>query len=52
LQAYADEQAFRFNFRKLTDAERFTMVMSQIVDRRLTYDELIGKSESTAEMRS
>jgi transposase-like protein len=51
LQAYADEQAFRFNFRKLTDAERFTMVMSQIVDRRLTYDELTGKTESTAEMR-
>jgi len=51
LQAYADEQCFRFNNRKLTDAERFAIVMSQIVGRRLTYDELTGKTESQAEMR-
>ncbi len=29
LQAYADEQCFRFNNRKLTDAERFAIVMSR-----------------------
>jgi transposase-like protein len=46
LQAYADEQCFRFNNRKLTDAERFAIVMAQIVGRRLTYDELTGKVES------
>jgi transposase-like protein len=46
LQAYADEQCFRFNNRKLTDAERFAIVMSQIVGRRLTYDELTGKTEN------
>jgi|SRR5579872_3676780 len=46
LQAYADEQCFRFNHRKLTDAERFAIVMSQIVGRRLTYDELTGKTEN------
>ena len=51
LQAYADEQCFRFNNRKLTDAERFAIVMSQIVGRRLTYDELTGKTESQAETR-
>ena len=51
LQAYADEQAFRFNTRKLTDAERFVAVMKQIVGRRLTYNELTGKTESGAEMR-
>ncbi len=46
LQAYADEQCFRFNMRHLTDAERFAIVMQQIVGRRLTYDELIGKTET------
>lgn len=51
LQAYADEQCFRFNNRKLTDAERFAIVMSQIVGKRLTYDELTGKTESQAETR-
>jgi transposase-like protein len=44
LQAYADEQAFRFNNRKLTDPERFAIVMKQIVGKRLTYDELTGKA--------
>jgi transposase-like protein len=49
LQAYADEQAFRFNNRKMTDAERFAMVMAQIVGRRLTYDELTGRLPYTVE---
>src|SRR5260370_30375921 len=43
LQAYCDEQAFRFNERKGTDAERFCKVMKQIVGKRLTFDELTGK---------
>lgn len=43
---YVDEQAFRFNYRKLTDADRFVIAMSQVTDRRLTYAELIGKQES------
>ena len=51
LQAYADEQSFRYNNRKLTDPERFAIVMRQIIGRRLTYDELIGKTESQAETR-
>lgn len=42
---YIDEQAFRFNHRKLTDGERFTEAMRQIVGRRLTYEELTGKTE-------
>src|SRR5580658_2507422 len=42
---YVDEQAFRFNNRKLTDSERFDCVMGQIVGKRLTYDELIGSTE-------
>src|SRR5205807_5992331 len=51
LQAYADEQCFRYNNRKLTDAERFAIVMTQIVGRRLTYDDLIGKAESGRKVR-
>lgn len=42
---YVDEQAFRFNNRKLTDGERFTEAMRQIVGRRLTYAELTAKVE-------
>jgi len=43
---YLDEETFRFNERKLTDAERFTLGMRQIVGKRLTYDQLIGKTEN------
>ena len=48
---YIDEQAYRFNNRKMTDAERFAGVMKQIVGRRLTYAELTGKAESQASVR-
>ena len=41
---YLDEQAYRFNQRKLTDAERFDIAVRGIVGKRLTYDQLIGKS--------
>jgi transposase-like protein len=41
---YIDEQAFRYNTRNLTDAERFATVMKQIVGRRVTYKELTGKN--------
>ncbi|MGD1098139.1 MAG: transposase, partial [Bryobacteraceae bacterium] len=43
LARYIDEQAFRYNNRKMTDAERFAIVMKQIVGRRITYKELTGK---------
>jgi transposase-like protein len=46
---YLDEQAFRFNERKATDGERFIGVASSVLGRRLTYAELTGKTESTAE---
>ena len=42
---YLDEQTFRYNNRRLTDAERFCAVMKQIVDRRVTYKQLTGKEE-------
>ncbi|HEV2201204.1 MAG TPA: IS1595 family transposase [Bryobacteraceae bacterium] len=53
LQAYVDEQVFRFNNRKdvdgnpISDAERFTTLMKQIVGLRLTYNELTGKTPFT-----
>lgn len=43
---YLDEQSFRFNNRKLTDGERFSIVAKQIIGRRLTYSELTGKTQS------
>jgi transposase-like protein len=45
---YLDEQSFRFNKRKLTDSERFLIVSSQIMGRRLTYSELTGKDARQA----
>lgn len=41
---YLDEQAMRFNTRKMTDSERFNDVLSAIVGRRLTYENLIAAS--------
>ncbi len=46
---YLDEQAYRFNERKRNDGERFIGVASSVLGRRLTYAELTGKTESTAE---
>ena len=46
LHRYLGEQVARFNDRKLTDAERFATVMRQIVGKRLTWNELIGKVET------
>ena len=45
---YLDEQAFRFNHRKgLADADRFSVAISGIVGRRLTYADLIGAERTT-----
>ena len=43
---YLDEQAFRYNERKLTDAERFSIAVKGIVGKRVTFDELTGKQNS------
>src|SRR6267378_3274576 len=47
LDAYLDEQAFRFNEREHNDNGRFRKVVSSVAGRRLTYAELIGKDEAT-----
>lgn len=55
---YVDEQAFRFNNRKdadgelLNDSDRFVIAMRQIVGRRLTWKQLIGKEGETSVERS
>lgn len=43
---YLDEQAFRFNRRKLTDFERFRGVFEGVMGRHLTYAKLTGESLS------
>jgi len=40
---YLDEQAFRYNNRKATDAERFSATVEGIIGRRLTYEQVTGK---------
>jgi transposase-like protein len=41
---YLDEQAYRFNNRDMTDAERFDIAVQGIVGKRLTFDQLTGKT--------
>lgn len=41
---YIDEQAWRFNNRKMDDAERFDIGVREIVGKRITYAELTGKA--------
>ncbi len=40
---YLDEQVYRFNNRKMTDAERFDLAVKGIVGKRLTWAEVTGK---------
>jgi transposase-like protein len=42
---YLDEQAFRYNYRKLDDAGRFETVVPKIFGKRLTWEELTSKSK-------
>ena len=48
LDHYIDEQVFRFNNRatknnKLTDTDRFALLMAMVAGKRLTYERLTGK---------
>jgi transposase-like protein len=48
---YLDEQSFRFNNRKeMNDSERFEEVMSQVLNRRVTFNQLTGKEISTTQL--
>jgi transposase-like protein len=48
LQAYVDEQVFRFNERKGTDRSRFLSLAKSIVGKRLTYKELVAHGHEAA----
>ena len=43
---YLDEQAFRFNNRVMDDAERFALLITAIVGKRLTYKQLIAAADA------
>jgi len=50
---YLDEQVFRYNNRgtrehKITDADRFSMAVSKLFGKRLTFAELTGKLAETS----
>jgi hypothetical protein len=40
---YLDEQAFRFNNRVMSDAERFAIALKGVINKRLTYSALTGE---------
>lgn len=42
---YLDEQAFRFNQRTETDAERFARTLHSVAGKRITFDQLTGSPE-------
>jgi hypothetical protein len=48
LTRYLDEQTFRFNNRHADDAGRFAKTLGRVAGRRLTYDELTGKTASNS----
>jgi transposase-like protein len=41
---YLDEQAFRFNNRKMSDSERFEQAMRNISGKRVTWNEVTGRA--------
>lgn len=52
LDRYVTEQVFRFNNRAtkdnpLTDSDRFSLLLTQVTDKRLTYAEVTGKVDAT-----
>lgn len=51
LDRYVDEQVFRYNNRatkdnQLNDGDRFALIVTQILGKRLTYDKLTGKADA------
>lgn len=46
LARYCDEQAFRFNQRKLGDGDRFNKVLAGVAGKRLTYRALTAQGDA------
>ena len=42
---YLDEQAYRYNHRKLSDSERFSAAVAGVMGKRLTFGALTGKRQ-------
>jgi transposase-like protein len=45
---YLDEQAYRFNNRRLNDGQRFSMAVSGILGKRVTFKQLTGKAATAS----
>jgi transposase-like protein len=45
---YLDEQVFRYNNRKMNDGERFDLAVRAAIGKRLTWDQLTGKTQDSA----
>ena len=45
LHRYLDEQALRFNERKMTPAEKFAAVMANVSGKQLTWNQVTGKGQ-------
>ena len=45
---YLDEQAYRYNHRKLSDSERLSAAVAGVVGKRVTFDELTDKGANAA----
>jgi transposase-like protein len=45
---YLDEQSFRFNEREGEDKDRFAKALGSVAGRRVTYDELTGKTSTAS----
>lgn len=41
---YLDEEVFRFNNRETTDGKRFLRLAQHVIGKRLTYNQLTGKT--------
>ena len=50
LNSYVVEQAFRYNTRKETDAQRFSRAVCHIFGKRLTYKQLIARNKMGSNM--
>ena len=48
LHRYLDEETYRFNTRKQTDAERFLGVPKTVTGRRVMFNELTGRTDVPA----
>ena len=43
---YLDEQVYRFNNRTMSDGQRFSMAVSGILGKRVTFNQLTGKADT------